>query len=226
MAKFTPGAIVSEISGKIAATVFSRNKGGAIIRNRRTPINRRSAGQSNIRQGLGNLSSAWRGLAQADRDSWNAAAPSFPYQNTLGETKYLSGQQMYVQFNQNLLALGDAPVDVAPAAFSFATFTIALTAADTPAVSLAFTPTPMTAANNLAVFMTAPLSPGIGSPNPSKFRKIANIAAAATSPANLLTAYQAVFGNPVGGQKIFVEVRPIADTGQGGTPLRAVAIVT
>lgn len=225
MAKFTPGAIVSEISGKIAATIFTRNKGGMVIRNRRTPINRRSVAQSIQRQGLGNLASGWRGLSQAERDGWNAAAASFPYQNTLGETKYLSGEQVYVQFNQNLLQIGAATVDTAPAPFSFATFTLALTAEDTPTLSLAFTPTPLTAGNNLLVFATPSLSPGIGSPNASKFRKIATIAAAATSPANILSAYQAVFGNPVLGQKIFVEVRPIASTGQGGTALRTSATV-
>src|SRR3989304_844529 len=68
-AKFPPGAIVSEIRGKIAATVFSRNRGGAVIRNRIKPINRRSVGQSTRRQVLGSLASSWRGVAQANRDS-------------------------------------------------------------------------------------------------------------------------------------------------------------
>lgn len=226
MAKFTPGAIVSEISGKIAATVFSRNKGGAVIRNRRTPINRRSISQSKIRQGLGNLSSSWRGLSQVQRDSWNAAAPNFPYQNTLGETKYLSGQQMYVQFNQNRIIIAQAVSLTAPAPFAFSTITGILTATAVPALSIAFTTTPLPALNNLAVFATAPLSPGIGSPNASRFRYITNILAAAVSPANILVAYQAIFGNPVTGQKIFIELRPISTSGQGGTPLRFSAIVT
>jgi hypothetical protein len=226
MAIFTPGAIVSEISGKIAATVYTRNRGGNVIRNRRTPINRRSVAQSVRRQGLGNISSAWRGLTQAQRDSWNGSSSTFPYQNALGETKYLSGSQLFVMFNQNLLLLGAATVTTAPASFSFATFTLGLAAADTPTFSITFTPTPLTAANNLAVFATQNLSPGIDSPNASKFRFIGVIAAADTSPADLLSEYQAVHGNPVAGQKIFLEVRPIAATGQGGTPLRAQTIVT
>lgn len=226
MAIFTPGAIVSEISGKIAATVYTRNKGGNVIRNRRTPINRRSVEQSIRRQGLGNLASSWRGLTQAERDSWNAAAPSFPYQNSLGETKYLSGEQVYIQFNQNLLLIGASTVTTAPASFSFATFTLSFTASDVPTFSVVFSPTPLTASNNLAIYATPSLSPGIGSPNRSKFRFIGVIAAADTTPADMLTDYQAVFGDPVAGQKIFIEARPVASTGQGGTPLRALAIVT
>ena len=226
MALFTPGAIVSEVSGKIAATVYSRNKGGAVIRNRRTPINRRSVAQSTRRQGLSSFASAWRGLTAAQRAAWNAAGPSFPYQNKLGQTKQLSGISLYVQFNQNLALIGASSISSPPASFAFASFTTTLTAASTPALSLAFTPTPMPTDNNLAVYATANLSPGVAAPNKSAFRFISTIADADTSPADILTDYQAVFGDPVAGQKIFVEVRPVAATGQGGTPLRASAIVS
>jgi hypothetical protein len=223
---FTPGAIVSEISGKIAATIYTRNRGGNIIRNRRTPINRRSVLQSVRRQGLGNLASSWRGLTEANRGSWNGATGNFPYQNTLGETKFLSGEQLYIQFNQNLLLIGEATVVSAPAPFAFATFTIALTAADaTPALSLAFTPDPLTASNFFNVFATPNLSPGIAAPNASKFRYLETVDPAATSPVDLLATFQGLFGDPVETQKIFVEIRPVADTGQGGTPLRAFAVV-
>jgi len=226
MALFTPGAIVSEISGKIAATVYSRNRGGAVIRNRRTPINRRSVGQSGQRQALASFASSWRGLTQSQRDSWNSATGAFPYQNKLGETKYLSGAQLYQQFNQNSLLIGGSAITTAPASFAFATFTATLTAASTPTMSIAFTPTPMPTDNNLLVYATGNLSPGITAPNRSSFRKIGLIADADTSPADVLADYQAVFGDPVAGQKIFVELRPVAATGQGGTPLRASAIVS
>lgn len=172
------------------------------------------------------MASAWRGLTQTQRDTWNGATGNFPYQNALGETKFLSGEQLYVQFNQNLLLIGAATVTTAPSAFSFATFTLSLAAADTPSFAVTFTPTPLTADNNLAIYATPNLSPGVGSPNSSKFRFIGFIAPAASSPDDMLTDYQAVHGDPVAGQKIFIEARPIAATGQGGTPLRAVAIVT
>lgn len=225
-AKFTPGAIISEISGKIAATIFTRNRGGNIIRNRRTPINRRSVLQSVRRQGLGNLASSWRGLTEAQRGSWNGATGNFPYQNSLGETKFLSGEQLYIQFNQNLLLIGQATIQTAPAPFAFATFTTSLTAADgTPALSLVFTPTPLTANNYFNVFATPNISPGIAAPNASKFRYLETVDPAATSPVDLLATFQALFGDPIEAQKIFVEIRPVANTGQGGTPLRTFAVV-
>lgn len=225
-AKFTPGAIISEISGKIAATIFTRNRGGNIIRNRRTPINRRSVLQSIRRQGLGNLASSWRGLTEVQRSSWNGATNNFPYQNSLGETKFLSGEQLYIQFNQNLLLIGQSTIQTAPAPFAFATFTTSLAAADgTPALDLTYTPSPLTALNYFNVFSTPNLSPGIASPNASLFRYLETVAPADTTPTDLLATFQALFGDPVETQKIFVEIRPVASTGQGGTPLRSVAIV-
>ena len=225
-AKFTPGAIISEISGKIAATIFTRNRGGNIIRNRRTPINRRSVLQSVRRQGLGNLASSWRGLTEGQRGSWNGATGNFPYQNTLGETKFLSGEQLYIQFNQNLLLIGQATIQTAPAPFAFATFVTSLTgAAGIQALSLVFTPTPLTANNYFNVFATPNLSPGIAAPNASKFRYLETVDPADTSPVDILASFTALFGAVVEAQKVFVEIRPVANTGQGGTPLRTSAVI-
>lgn len=229
-AKFTPGAIVSEIRGKIAATVFSRNRGGAVIRNRIKPINRRSTGQSTRRQALGSLASAWRGLTQTQRDSWNNASQNFPLQDTLGQTIFLSGEQLYVRFNANLLLIGESAIDTAPSPFAFAVLTASLSAEDdtvAAAFDITFTPSPMTAGNTIAVFATRNLSPGIEAPNASAFRYIGQIDPSDTTPKDLVTEYVAEFGNPIEDQKIFIELRPISTAGgQGGTPLRASAIVT
>lgn len=225
-ALFVEGFGVSAISGTVLSTTYSKNKGGSVIRNRRVPINRRSVGQSNQRQSLGNGASAWRGLSQANRDSWNAASGSYPYQNKLGQTKYLSGMQLYVQFNQNSTLIGGGSIDTAPAPGSFPTLTAALTVADTPSFSLAFTTSPVPTGTAYQVYATAPLSPGVGAPGQSKFRSIGTIAAAATTPWDGLTAYQAVFGDPIADQKIFVEIKPILTTGQAGTPIRTSAIVS
>jgi len=229
-AKFTPGAIVSEIRGKIAATVFSRNKGGAVIRNRIKPINRRSVLQSSRRQVLGNLASSFRGLTAAEIAGWNSAAANFPLQDTLGQTIYLSGEALYVRFNANLVLIGESQITAAPAPFAFAIFTATIAVEDATvaaAFDITFTPSPMTAGNTLAVFATGSLSAGISAPNASAFRFIGQIDPADATPQDLIAGYVAVFGNPVAGQKVFAEFRPIATaSGQGGTPFRASAIVT
>jgi hypothetical protein len=129
-----------------------------------------------------------------------------------------------------LILIGEAQITTAPSPFAFAVFTMSFTAEDptvAASLSVVFTPTPLTAGNTLGVYATRNLSPGIEAPNASEFRFIGQIDPADTSPADLLAAYQAVFGDPVAGQKIFMEIRPIATaSGQAGTPLRAQAIVT
>jgi hypothetical protein len=160
-AKFTPGAIVSEVRNKIAATVFTRGKAGASIRNRITPINRRSNGQTNARQILASYSSGWRGLTQAQRDGWDSAAQNFPQQDNLGQTIYLTGAQLYARCNANLELIGGTPITAAPSPTSFPV--LSLTSLDMDAsdeeLSLVFSPTVPTG-YTMVVRATSPKSAG------------------------------------------------------------------
>jgi hypothetical protein len=228
-AKMTPGAIVSEVRGKIAATVFGRNKGGAVIRNRITPINRRSASQQLRKQLLASFASQWRGLSQAERDSWNAASPNFPQTDNLGQVIYLTGEQLYVRCNSNLVMLGQSQIDVAPSPTSFdvIAFTSLTATADDGAMSLAFTPT-VPAGYQLVVRATAPISAGKQSPARSAYRLITVIAAAETSPQAIGIAYTNVFGAITGatGQKIFIEMFLVeSSSGLAGIPVSGDAVV-
>ena len=62
MAKIKLSAIVSEMRGKLNGSVFSKNRGGAYIRTKVTPVNPQSLAQGLVRATLTNLSQAWRGL--------------------------------------------------------------------------------------------------------------------------------------------------------------------
>lgn len=228
-AKMTPGAIVSEVRNKIAATVFTKNRYGAAIRNRTTPINRRSTGQTEARQQLSSFSSGWRGLTQAQRDGWNSAAANFPQQDNLGQTIYLTGAQLYNRCNLNLQLIGEAPIVDAPSPTSFDVLAITgLTmTADDGVISLAFTPT-VPAGFAMVVRATAPFSAGKEFVSQSKFRFIAEIAAAATSPQLLTASYPLVFGAITGaaGQKIAVEIFLVeVATGLAGIPVRFTNVI-
>lgn len=225
----TPGAIVSEVRGKIAATVFGRNKGGAVIRNRITPINRRTTSQQLRKQLLASLASQWRGLSQAQRDSWIAAAASFPQTDNLGQVIYLSGEQLFVRCNSNLIMIGQSQITSAPTPTSFdvLAFTSLTATADDQVIDLAFSPT-VPAGFSMVVRATAPLSAGKQAPGRSAFRYIQTIAAAATSPQALTTAYANVFGSIAGatGQKIFVELFLVENaSGLAGIPVQGEGVV-
>lgn len=137
MAKFTPGAIISEIRGTIASTTFSKNAAGAIIRNRIKPINRNSSAQNAVRQSFATISSLWRGLTQSQRNSWTAAAPDFPYQDSLGQTKTLTGAQLHQKLNLNLLSIGESPITSAPPQTSFPELTAGVVTATSSTLTVA-----------------------------------------------------------------------------------------
>lgn len=227
-AKFTPGAIVSEIRNKIAATVYSKNASGAIIRNRVTPINRRSTGQTQQRQTLASLASGWRGLTQAQRDGWNAASANFPQTDSLGQTVILTGEQLYVRCNANLTLTGNPLITAAPIPTSFDPLTVSIASLTAAAFTIGYTPTPVPTGFSLVIRATRPVSAGKQFFAQSEFRFVASIAAAAASPADIDTAYEAIFGDKTGqvGQKVAVEAFLMEDaSGLAGIPVRATALI-
>jgi len=228
-AKMTPGAIVSEVRGKIAATVYSKNKGGAVIRNRITPINRRSTDQTTARQLLASFASQWRGLTPAQRASWNAASPNFPQQDNLGQTIFLSGEQLFIRSNANRQLLGLGVITSAPAPTSFDVLSLTTLTIDASAgtVSLAFAPT-VPAGFSMVVRATAPVSQGKDFFTQSAFRFIKAIAAAETSPQALGTEYVAKFGSIAGAedQKVALEAFLVENaSGLSGIPVRITSII-
>lgn len=227
MAKILTTAIVADIRNKLNGSVFSKNRYGSYVRTKVTPVNPQTAAQQLVRNRLATNSAAWRALTQAQRDGWINAAPNFPVIDIFGNSKILSGNALYVQMNNNLAAIGVAAISDAPAPASVPALVLtSLTAAaGSPALSLVFTPTPVTTGFSLLVEATPNVGPGILYVK-NKFRVTEAIAAASSSPANLLTAYALKFGNPVEAMRISVRVRFInATTGQAGIPVTVTAIV-
>lgn len=227
--KVTMGIIVSEARGKVSGNVFSKNKGGAIVRNRVTPINRRSANQQNQRQQLAALAASWRGLTEEQRVGWNAASPNFPQSDNLGQTIFLSGEQLYIRCNLNLILIGESQITDAPTPTSFDVlgFTSLSPDASAGTIGLAFTPT-VPAGFTMVVRATAPYSAGKSFVPQSAFRFIDAIAAAQTSPQAIGPQYVAVHGAITGatGQKIAVEMFLVENaSGLAGIPVRGVGVV-
>lgn len=227
-AKF--GAIVVAGSGKIGGHVASRNRAGAYIRTKVTPINPQTASQSAVRNRLAGLSSGWRGLTVAQRIAWNAAVQDFARTDVFGDIKNPSGFNLYQRLNNNLLNIGEAAITVPPQPLAVHAFTgLSLTAADgtvAEAMALTFAPA-IDADHKVKVFATPPLSAGKSFVS-SEYRQIGVLENGDVSPYDLLAEYQAKFASTgAAGQKIFVKVVQVeVNSGQEGTPLSASAIVT
>lgn len=215
--KYAPSALIGRLSRSAGSTTAAHNRYGAYLRNRVIPTNPATSAQTAVRSALATISAAWRSLTSAQRAEWEAIAPSLVRTDSLGENYTLNGFAAYMSCWRNLVSVGSSgiasPVAYVPPA-SIATATI--TSEDTPTLSIAYTVTPLATGVKLMVFATRGVSPGKNFLPNGEYKLIFVSAAAAASPANVLSAYQAVFGTPVVGEKIFFKLK-VVDTASGYT---------
>jgi hypothetical protein len=218
-AKF--GALMTDGRGKSGGHVLTRNRQGAAMRTKASPVQRRSNTQQQAKSRFTSLSQAWRNLTEAQRVSWNNAAPDFVFTNVFGDSYSPTGKNLFMLLNENILNAGgtqiSAPVlPVSPTALT----SFAIGSNTSAAQTLTFAASPVPANEALIIEATRPLSAGIYAAG-SSFRKLTTVAAAATSPVNTFAAYSALFGTPVTGKKIFFRATPVSiTTGIKGIPLQ------
>lgn len=217
------------ISGKIAGTVFTNaGSAGAFIRVWAKPKNARTALQQFVRGILSGISSSFRALTAAQIDAWNSAATSTNGNalrvNVFGDSKVVTGSQLYQRINNILLGIGAVVVSDPPVVASTdsilsatpassaggGTFTLAL---------VTFGGAVTVPADTTAVLEATPqLSNGRNFFGKSQYRQV-GIYAPATSinPLNIAADYTAKFGALVAGSKVGLRIRFVFnDTGLFG----------
>ena len=228
MAKILFTAVVADMRNKLAGSVFSKNRAGAYVRTKVTPVNPSSVAQSSARSRFTNFSQGWRGLSAAQQSQWRDATSAFPKTDQFGNIYYLSGAQLYQSLNNTIKLVNGVALTAPPTPSDVPALTsIALTAAKgSPAMSLAFTPTPVPANTAYLVYATPGVSPGVSFVK-NQYRLIDVIDSSSTSPEDLLTAYTAKYGLvPNAGQRVYVKLVPVNKaTGQQGIGLETSAIV-
>ncbi|MCL6567243.1 MAG: hypothetical protein K6U09_12585 [Acidobacteriia bacterium] len=213
MAIIKYGHLISEARASLNGTVFSRNSAGPYMRAKVSPAQPRTARQQQVRQRLSAASASWRNLTEDERKAWITAAAIATKINVFGDNMPLTGHQLYMRLARVAQELGASilttpPQIEAPQGLDTAT----LTATASPAaLSLAFTPTPAGTGIRLMIDATDTLSAGISYAG-GKYRRILVSAAAATSPVDILSAWQAKFGTLVAGSKVFVRVKTVDQT--------------
>lgn len=94
------------------------------------------------------------------------------------------------------------------------------------ALSVAFTPTPLAADEYLIVEATDQVSAGKSFMPRSKYKTVFVGVGADASPANILAAWNAIYGALIAGTKVFVRCYTINDAGFASTPIYDDAIVS
>lgn len=194
--------LIEPRSGSYQGVTASRNRYGQYVRTRATPVNPNSSAQGTVRGRLSVNAAAWRALTDAQRAGWEGLASQMSRTDALGQSYTLNGFGAYVSVNNNNLAAGNAVVSDAPALVTpstVETMTVTLTSAS---FSIAYTPTPLDTGARLFVYASPQRTSG--RQFEADLRLIFVSAAAAASPANVLSAYTARFGVPVTGNKVFL----------------------
>lgn len=192
-------------SGSLAGQTSSRNRYGQYRRTRAIPVNPASSFQGLARSRLAVAAAAWRALTANQQEGWASLGAQMLRTDALGQQYDLTGMQAFVSVNALNAAAGNAQVSDAPALETpsgLLTATITLTAA---AFSIAYTATPLPTGARLFTFASPQRSAGRSFEG--DFRLVAVSAAAAASPADVFTAYQARFGTPVVGNKVLLSLQ-------------------
>jgi hypothetical protein len=222
------GAIVTDGRGKIGGQVASKNRSGAYLRTKVTPVNRQSASQTVIRNRMSGLAQSWRSLTEAQRTAWNAAVSDFSKTNIFGDLVNPTGFNLYCKLNNNLIRVGESEILLPPTPASITDIIIGALSVSAGAgtMSLAYT-AGADAGSEIEVWATPPQSAGKSFVK-AEYRLVSQFTANAASPLNLAAAYVAKFGAITGseGMKVFVKTVAVnVTTGQAGVPQATSAII-
>lgn len=203
MALIKLGGLAQDVRGSLNGTTFSRNKGGAYVRTKVSPVQPVSSFSSLARALFAALATRWgTSLTQSQRQAWVTFATTHTFVNVFGDAITLSGINMYQSVNRALGQIGKPFLDDPPATFSApavtstaiaGTVTAGVLSALTQATVISDTPP---ADYTVYVFATPPLPAGV-TPQKSQFRLINKTPfSAITITTALLAAYNARFNTP------------------------------
>jgi len=178
MALIKLGAIAQDIRGTLNGNVFARNRGGAYVRSKVSPLQPVSEASSRSRAMFKAVSQRWASeLTPAQATAWNNFAAVHPFLNVFGDSITLIGVAMYQALNRRNRECGEAWIDDAPATFvveDLGDIAVSLTVSNLGALSGTITTgRSLYPPEGLYVFMTPPL-PGNRQPANSDFRLINN----------------------------------------------------
>ena len=116
-------AITTVRSGSLGTVVHARNPQGPYTRSRTVPFDPNTMRQARIRQRFGESSRRWATvLTASQRRGWATYAAAVPLRNRIGDTIFLTGQQMHVRCNAARIRpvmgfIADAPTRLELGAF-------------------------------------------------------------------------------------------------------------
>jgi hypothetical protein len=220
------GAIVVDGRNKIGGHVISKNRAGAYMRTKVTPVNPRTTYQEAVRSRLSAISTNWDSLNPADAVAWNAAVSSWSKTDIFGDIKHPSGFNLYQKLNNNALRVGGALMASPPEKVSLSFLGVLSIGSITPSsIPLTFTLQTLGTDEKLEISAT-PAVPLGKSFVKSEYRIISHSLTLTTGSCDCGPAWIAKFGGtPDVPHRFFISARIVNSvTGQAGIPVSAIAL--
>lgn len=214
------GALVVDGRGKLGGHVASQNRGGSYLRTKVTPSNPQTTYQSGVRQLFGAISGAWSGLSASAILAWNNAVDEWKSTNIFGDLKNPSGKALYQRLNQGAQLVGYGPIPLPPLKADLPTGVITNIAINITAGTIVTTGANTDPGSISMFFGTPAVSKGTTFVK-NRLRWFFHDDSDGVTPSDVYDAYEARFGTPVLGQRIFLGVKYVMPNGQQ-SPLQTV----
>lgn len=217
------GAIVVDGRNKIGGHVMSKNRSGAYMRTKVTPVNPRSVDQQNVRSRFSVISTSWDGLGHASVVNWNAAVANWSKSDIFGDIKHPSGFNLYQKLNNNALRVGGTLLTSPPLKAILGVLgTLTIGTVTASAIPCTVDLASLSGDDKLEVLATPPTSMGKTFVK-SEYRIIGSSLTITTGAFDCGALYMAKFGAPIDVTKpFFLQARIVNSvTGQAGIPVEA-----
>jgi len=208
------GALVVDGRGKIGGHVASKNRSGAYLRTKVTPVNPQTSFQTAVRVLFGAISQAWSGLTDAQRVGWDAAVSIWQKTDIFGDLKSLTGKALFQRLNNQAQSSGYPAVTNVPNLGVTPEGIVTDSTLDIGGTSLLATGRYNLADGRIMVFATAPLSQGTTFVK-NKLRLIhTSLGNDIGFNGDAYAAYLVKFGLPVAGDNVYFAFKYVLPTGQ------------
>lgn len=223
MARITPSALISEIRGKSADQIFSRNRYGAFVKAYASPVQPNTTKQLNAREWMQNVVDAWQVSPSDERPQWEQLAQSINFQSKRSPRSRLTAYNIYTRVNMLRQLIGLSMIAtpgsiLAPNPVSFTSATVT-TEEVTVYVQSEYTST----AWRTLVYASEQKNPSRASLNGNELKYVGQASASSSfGSIDVSTAYFNAWGSLEGweGQFVFLLVRQVnINTGQQLPPI-------
>jgi hypothetical protein len=215
VAKFLGSAVVGSVTNKAGGVVFTKNRAGAMLRNKVSGVQPQSDAQRLERSVTQALNNAWHNtLTPNTRHIYNRLAENFPINTSLQNPKPTTGYLLYMRLGRNYYTLFGSVLPFEPPNLDVVQPQLCVLASSggpTPTLTLSVTPE-ATAASNPIIFAAGPTSPGRQA-RKSDYRRILIGSAGQPNPINIKAPYEEKFGALRTGQHVHAAVKFITQFG-------------